>query len=88
MYIIRLQIMETSGPELMKYKSEIESVLTAVLKLNGKKAYGFASHILSRLIQSLIYIYPLESKLSEQDYDDPNYLAINVSCELLSFITQ
>ena len=70
--------METIGTELIKYKEEIESMLTAVLKLNGKKGYVFACFIYMRLLNSLVLIYPLENKLSDCDYDDPNYLAFEV----------
>lgn len=51
-------------------------MLAAALKLNGKKAYGFTSKILTRLLQSLVFIYPIESRISEADYDDPNYMAV------------
>jgi len=69
-------IMESSGTELFKYKSDIEGMLGAALKLNGKKGYGFVSAILRRLLISLVNTYPYENRISEADYDDPNYLAI------------
>lgn len=64
--------------ELLKYRSDIESTFDTVFKLNGKKGYTFASHALSRFLQSLVYIYPIECRISQADYDDPNYLAIRV----------
>ncbi|XP_035710341.1 proteasome activator complex subunit 4A isoform X3 [Folsomia candida] len=69
-------ITETDGVELLKYRSDIESTFDTVFKLNGKKGYTFASHALSRFLQSLVYIYPIECRISQADYDDPNYLAI------------
>lgn len=71
--------METSGTELLKYRKEIEATLPVMMKLNGKKAYGFASSALSKFLKSLVNIYPLENRISESDYDDPSFLAINVS---------
>ncbi|CAG7668831.1 unnamed protein product, partial [Allacma fusca] len=68
-------IMESIGSELLKYRPEVESMLKAALKLNGKKGYGLASVILTRLLNSLTFIYPIENKLADVNFDDPNYLA-------------
>ncbi len=51
-------------------------MLASALRLNGKKAYGFASKIITRCLQSLVFIYPLESRISEANYDDPKYVAV------------
>ncbi|ODM89343.1 Proteasome activator complex subunit 4 [Orchesella cincta] len=69
-------VIETSGTELLKYRTHVESMLSAALKLNGKKAYGFTSKIITRCLQSLVFIYPTETRISEANYDDPKYLAI------------
>lgn len=73
-----VQVLETVGSELLIYKSQLESVIFALLKLNGKKPYTFASNLLQRLLNSLAYIYPLENRISEADFDDINYLSMKV----------
>ncbi len=72
-------MLETNGAELLKYHTELELTLSAALKLNGKKPYLFASTALLQILRSLVYIYPLENRISEADFDDPSYLAIKVS---------
>lgn len=42
------------------------------------QAYTFSSQALSRFLQSLLYIYPTECRISDTDYDDPNYLSTKV----------
>lgn len=70
--------METTGTELLKFKADIESTFDLIFKLNGKKGYTFASHSFCRFLHSLIYIYPVECRISAADYDSPNYLATKV----------
>ena len=69
---------ETNGAELLKFRAELEPALRAGLKLNGKKPYQFVSNALLQTLKSLVSIYPLENRISEADFDDPNYLAIKV----------
>ena len=71
-------MMETIGTELLKYRQDIDRMLKALLRLNGKKAYSLASMIIMRLLNSLIFIYPLENKLTDADLDDPHYLGFEV----------
>jgi len=75
------KVLESNGVEFMKYKTDLELTLQAALSLDGKKCYQYTSVALMQFLRSLVTIYPLENRISEADFDDPNYLAIKVNLD-------